>query len=132
MLCSASMRAYKFLDAQFGLKSLQEQRLKISTLDDLNDPFELLPYEMTDRNRRSALRASSVRSDQKPRHVVFQCRLERSRETWAHDSDKHKGVCLGFEIPDEKCKKVNYVANRLPFPAKLAIATPKHYSLPST
>ena len=49
-------RASKFLDAQFGLESLREKRLKISTLNDLNDPFELLPYEMSDRNPRSALR----------------------------------------------------------------------------
>ena len=52
------MRAYKFLDEKFGMKSLHEQRLKISTLEDLNDPFELLPYEMTDRNRRAALYAT--------------------------------------------------------------------------
>jgi hypothetical protein len=52
------MRAYKFLDEKFGIKSLQEKRLKISALDDLNDPFELLPYEMTDRNKRSALNAT--------------------------------------------------------------------------
>lgn len=47
VLCSAFMRAYKFLDQKFGLKSLSERRLKISTLHDLNDPFELLPYEMS-------------------------------------------------------------------------------------
>ena len=52
------MRAYKFLDEKFGIKSLQEKRLKISVLDDLNDPFELLPYEMTDKNKRSALNAT--------------------------------------------------------------------------
>jgi hypothetical protein len=50
------MRAYRFLNEKFGLISLREKRLKISLLDDLNDPFELLPYEMTDPNRRIALR----------------------------------------------------------------------------
>ena len=43
------MRVYKFLDAHFGLKTLYEQRLKISKIDDLNDPFELLPFDLTDR-----------------------------------------------------------------------------------
>jgi len=42
------MRAYKFLSAHFGLKSLYEKRLTISTIDDLNDPFELLPYNLSD------------------------------------------------------------------------------------
>jgi len=39
------MRVYKFMTAEFGMKSLREKRLKISLLDDLNDPFDLLPYE---------------------------------------------------------------------------------------
>jgi len=42
------MRAYKFLDAHFGLKSLYERRLKPSRISDLNDPFELVPYDLTD------------------------------------------------------------------------------------
>ena len=49
------MRVYKFLDEEFGLKTLREKRLKISTLDDLNDPFELLPYNLKDKNQRRAL-----------------------------------------------------------------------------
>jgi hypothetical protein len=51
------MRVYKFLTAEFGMKSLREKRLKISTLDDLNDPFDLLPYEMRKRHIRSAFRS---------------------------------------------------------------------------
>lgn len=54
------MRAYKFLDAHFGLRSLTEKRLKISTLRDLNDPFELLPYELSNRMHRMAMRQMLV------------------------------------------------------------------------
>jgi hypothetical protein len=50
------MRVYKFLDAKFGMKSLAEKRLKISTVDDLNDPFELLPFGMADKTIRMALK----------------------------------------------------------------------------
>jgi hypothetical protein len=32
---------------------------------------------------------------------------------WAHYSDKHRGVCLGFEIPDVYGTKVNYIDDRL-------------------
>jgi Protein of unknown function (DUF2971) len=35
---------------------------------------------------------------------------------WAHYSDKHRGVCLGFEIPDVYGTKVNYIDDRLPLP----------------
>jgi len=110
-----SMRAYKFLDERFGLKSLSERRLKISTLADLNDPFELLPYEMTDRNRRVTLMKTR---DELSRNRGVLCFSASWRDpvVWAHYSDKHRGLCLGFEIPDEHCKKVKYVENRLQFP----------------
>ena len=40
---------------------------------------------------------------------------------WAHYSDKHKGLCLAFEIPSEveaaQTRKVDYISAPLPFPA---------------
>jgi hypothetical protein len=111
------MRAYKFLDPEFGLKSLREKRLKISTLPDLNDPFELLPYEMADRNRRGALR--KARDDMAAKNGLLCFSADwKDPVIWAHYSDKHRGLCLGFEIPDEKCQRVRYVARRLTLPAK--------------
>jgi hypothetical protein len=45
------MRVYKFLSAEFGLKSLWEKRLKIATIDELYDPFDLLLFKILDRSR---------------------------------------------------------------------------------
>ena len=115
------MRAYKFLDAHFGIKSLTEKRLKISRLPDLNDPFELIPYNLADRRLRRALLTTRDQIATN-RGILCFCRSWRDPVTWAHYSDKHKGLCLGFEIPDEKCKAVNYVAKRLPFPAQPTVA----------
>jgi hypothetical protein len=96
------MLAYKFLDEHFGLKSLSEKRLKISTLSDLNDPFELLPYEVVDRNLRRVLRG--IRDKWMRTHGILCFSADwRDPVIWAHYSDKHRGLCLGFEIPDEKC-----------------------------
>jgi hypothetical protein len=106
------MLAYKFLDEHFGLKSLREKRLKISTLADLNDPFELLPYEMRDRNRRIALRATRDEFARSDGILCFSADW-KDPVIWSHYSDKHRGLCLGFEIPDEKCQRVRYVAERL-------------------
>jgi hypothetical protein len=120
LLCSGPMRAYKFLDAKFGLKSLREKRLKISTLPDLNDPFELLPYEMSDRNRRGALRKTRDELA-KNRGVLCFSADWRDPVIWAHYSDKHRGLCLGFEIPDRVCQRVEYVARRLQLPTRPTI-----------
>jgi hypothetical protein len=35
---------------------------------------------------------------------------------WAHYADKHRGICLGFEIPHRMCKHLKYESVRLPFP----------------
>jgi hypothetical protein len=51
-----AQRCRKPLGSNFGLKTLREKRVKISTLEDLNDPFELLAYEMTLRKKRKEWR----------------------------------------------------------------------------
>jgi len=49
---------------------------------------------------------------------------------WAHYGDSHKGVCLGFEIPEKNLIKVNYVSSRL---AKSTLGDPnKHQKLLTT
>ena len=37
---------------------------------------------------------------------------------WAHYADKHKGICLGFDVPDEFVRPVEYVDRRRPFPTE--------------
>ncbi len=106
---------YKVLTAEFGMKSLREKRLKISTLDDLNDPFDLLPYEMRKRHIRSAFR--SVTADfARILGIVCFSSSWKDPVIWAHYSDKHKGLCLGFEVPKALGRKVRYKKRRLPFP----------------
>lgn len=114
------MRAYKFLDANFALKSLSERRLKISTLQDLNDPFELIPYELSNRTNRLAMRRTR---DHLARNRGMLCFSATWHDPvlWAHYSDKHKGVCIGFEIPQDVSKAVCYVSMRLPFPRKITL-----------
>lgn len=115
------MRVYKFLDAQFGMKSLREKRLKISTLGDLNDPFELLPFGMTDKTNRMAL--NMARQTWATDHGMLCFSSDwRDPVIWAHYSDKHRGLCLGFGIPDEYATKVNYVPDRLQFPHRPELA----------
>lgn len=105
------MRVYKFLDAHYGLKNLREKHLKISTLDDLNDPFELLPYEQTDPETRKGFR--SARKIWGASHGLLCFSSDwRDPVIWAHYSDKHKGLCLGFEIPENAGRPVTYLSER--------------------
>jgi hypothetical protein len=39
------MRVYKFLSKKWALDALRNRRLKIARLDELNDPFDLSPFD---------------------------------------------------------------------------------------
>src|SRR5579863_7990419 len=88
--------------SMFGIKSLREKQLKISVLEDLNDPFELLPYQMTDRNRRAALYATRKQIASNRGLLCFSATW-RDPVLWAHYANKHKGLCLALEVPDAAC-----------------------------
>lgn len=108
------MRLYYYTAKQWGMKSLWEKRLKIAEYADLNDPFELLPYEQTDKNAREYTK--KVVNILSREHGVL-CFSESWRSTlmWAHYGDKHKGICLGFEIEDnDNLTKIEYISNRVP------------------
>ena len=46
------MKLFHLLDSEFGLQDLRKQRLKIARLDDLNDPFELVAADQSEKPRR--------------------------------------------------------------------------------
>ena len=117
------MRAYKFLNEEFGLKSLRERRLKQSRIHELNDPFELVPYDLTDPDLRQAV--LETRDDlAENRGLVCLSADWCDPVIWAHYSDKHYGLCLGFELPDitgdvenDESGRVSYVKKPLLFPS---------------
>jgi hypothetical protein len=116
-----AMRVYKFLDAHFGLKTLYEKRLKISKIDDLNDPFELLPFDLSDRLQRYAAHETRKAMAATQGLLCFSASW-RDPVIWAHYSDKHKGICLGFDVPDDVARRVEYVTERFPFPESPTMA----------
>jgi hypothetical protein len=106
------MRVYKFLCAKFGMKSLKEKRLKISTVDDLNDPFELFAYEQTTKAKRKGFRDARQTWAASRGLICFSADW-KDPVMWAHYSDKHKGLCLAFEIPENVVEPITYVDKRL-------------------
>ncbi|MGH9500452.1 MAG: DUF2971 domain-containing protein [Terriglobales bacterium] len=117
------MRAYKFLSKQFGLKSLYERRLKQSRIRELNDPFELRPYDISEPMARSAFNAVREHFDRENGLICFSASW-RDPVIWAHYADKHYGLCLGFEVPEitgdddhDIAKRVGYISQPLPFPS---------------
>jgi hypothetical protein len=114
------MRAYKFLNQKFGLKSLYERRLRRTKINELNDPFELRPFDLSNANERWAFHNTRRQLSQHFGLLCFSANWDNP-VIWAHYSDRHRGFCLGFEIPPEtakgKTKEVDYISAPIPFPS---------------
>lgn len=105
------MRVFKFLSCKFGLRALRERRLKISEVRSLNDPFDLLPFDLSDPELRKGVIASRNEIGQ-GRGLLCFSRHWHNPVLWAHYADSHKGLCLGFDLPDgeqEIARAVEYV-----------------------
>ncbi len=106
------MRVYKFLYCKYGLRALRERRLKISEVRSLNDPFDLLPFDLSDPELRKDVIASRNEIG-RGRGLLCFSRYWHNPVLWAHYADSHKGLCLGFELPNngEAGQRVEYVEN---------------------
>lgn len=105
------MRVFKFLSCKFGLRALRERRLKISEVRSLNDLFDLLPFDLSDPELRKGVLASRNEIGQ-GRGLLCFSRHWHNPVLWSHYADSHKGLCLGFDLPDgerEIAQAVEYV-----------------------
>lgn len=112
------MRVYHFVNKAYGLKNLREKRLKIATIMELNDPFEFLSVQLPDRDIRNKM--NKFKKDLSEKHGII-CFSEdyHSPAQWAHYSDNHKGMCIGFDIVDKNLGGVKYVDKRERLPDKI-------------
>lgn len=101
------MRVYHLCEAQFALSNIALQRIKISRISDLNDPFELLGVNLRDSEHRSAFRRSKDEMDRTKGLICFS-KSWQNPVLWSHYADKHRGICLGFDVSDKLLHPVNY------------------------
>ena len=101
------LRLYKLISKKWGIFALQDQQLKVSPINELNDPFEYLSIDLGDRSirewvgfRRGALGANSA--------VLCFSAAWRNPVIWAHYADSHRGMALGFDIPGRLLYQMEY------------------------
>ena len=93
------MRAYYFTSQKIAMEHiLPERRMKLSMVDELNDPFELLSAQLTSKDMRKLSNALHEHWTKTKGVLCFSDSM-RSPLMWAHYADKHNGMCLGFDIP---------------------------------
>jgi len=120
-------RLYHFTTAEHALSDLHNRHLKIAQFDDLNDPFELKSVNLCD-----PVHAQTFDGIEEIDFEGYKATIARrfgvlcfSEEKvdilqWAHYADRHKGICLGFNVTGSQGKfgRVHYETDRFPFPEK--------------
>lgn len=106
------MRVYHLCHANHAISNISLGRLKISRFHDLNDPFELLAGDLTDTSLRAATESFKDEFDRTKGILCFS-RNWKNPVLWSHYADKHRGICLGFDLDDFYVQEVKYRDNRL-------------------
>ncbi|MBP0945811.1 DUF2971 domain-containing protein [Pseudomonas alliivorans] len=110
-------RVYHFCEAKYGLENIRKRRIKVSTFDDLNDPFELMCHDTSDPRLRSQLNQLK-QTVEKEQGILCFSKDYSSPVQWAHYADRHRGICLGFDMPEEYLEDVIYRTKRIDFKAQ--------------
>jgi hypothetical protein len=106
------MRIYHFINAEYGIQAILRRRLKVSLIPDLNDPFELIGSCLQDKDLRIAFQSTK-------RDLARRCGIHCFSKNWSnpvlwsHYADRHRGICLGFDVPDKSLMHVSYNGSRL-------------------
>lgn len=103
------------MSAKWGVIALLERRLKISEIETTNDPWECLPFDLTDPQAQQNMKALRTQYAEGRGLVCFSARWS-SPLLWAHYADCHQGLCLSFEAYDDHAERVSYVDAPIPVP----------------
>jgi hypothetical protein len=104
------MRLYHFLHTRYAIDDVGKTRVKISLWMDVNDPWELMPFDLSDARNLRALEGFKTTMNRRFSFVSL-CKQWRSPLMWAHYAERHQGVALGFEVTDAFCSPIKYVPN---------------------
>ena len=102
---------YHFLSSRNAIHDIERQMIRVSTLDTLNDPFELMPYLRYKRGE-DIKQYMKIRDEISGLYGLL-CFSGTCNEPllWSHYADRHKGIALGFNFDMNNVIKVIYSNN---------------------
>ncbi len=112
------MRLYHLVNQEHGLENIKKRRLKIARLHELNDPFEFLSPASHDPYRRKRFIAARDGVAQRAGLICFS-KSWHNPVIWSHYADRHRGICLGFDVWDQAALPVRYSSKRIVFPDRM-------------
>lgn len=100
------MRVFHFMEKRYAIESVKNSRIKIDTLNNMNDPYEF--YLRFEGATNKEIETFKNHYNKKAGFLCFTRRLGDPVQ-WAHYADNHRGICFEFDIPDRLLLKINYL-----------------------
>ncbi|ATG43927.1 DUF2971 domain-containing protein [Phaeobacter piscinae] len=98
------MRLYQYTGPEHVVESIKKQHLKISFSDQVNDIFEMMPYDFGDNSELRRRWRKSIQDHAKSTGFLCFSSSWQSPSMWGLYASSHKGVCLGFDVPSNLTK----------------------------
>lgn len=105
------MIVYHFISSEFALEALRDRRLKISRINDLNDPFEFCAVDFSDSDTQAKLEGFKNQANGQYGVICFS-KIYHDPVLWSHYADHHRGAALVFDIPDDEAIHIDYQPER--------------------
>jgi hypothetical protein len=109
------MLLYYFTSKEHGLSNLVYRRIRISRVSELNDPFEFVGVDVSNKLKRETLKRTRNELFGDKGLICFS-RTWSNPLMWGHYADRHRGICLGFNVSEHVVRQVSYVNSRFPWP----------------
>jgi hypothetical protein len=93
---------YKYTKACWALQTLENSRLKVSTIGELNDIMDCAPTISLDGKHQAEPTWELFKHVNERIGIISYSTRRDSLLMWAHYGDCHKGIALGFEFPDSE------------------------------
>jgi hypothetical protein len=103
---------YHITSAKHAISNIALARIKLARFSDANDPFELTALNLRESRVRKVHREWR---DAYTSRTGILCFSEdwTNPVLWSHYGDKHRGICLGFDLLRVRAQKVNYQPERI-------------------
>lgn len=106
------VRVYHLTSAEHALTAIALGRLKVARISELNDPFEFLALNLKGEHRRKVMRDNKAALDRTHGILCFS-RDWMNPVLWSHYGDRHRGICLGFNLRRSRAEVINYDVERV-------------------
>jgi Protein of unknown function (DUF2971) len=104
---------YYYTPPEYALENLKNDRIVVSRIGSINDPFEMEAVNLKNPDFRKRYKAYRDKVWEPNQGFVSFSRSWQISIMWSHYAQMHKGLCLAFEVNSDKFVDVRYLQERL-------------------